>query len=130
MHLTGVFGIIFYLFVLYHQAILSGQKTNSFFRSTFSNDRSNYLITDSAYSIDISYTSQLLFYVFTMCLLYCTTFLPSGRYYQRVYGNNGLLFSFFYIFFYLIFFNAKKPNFLYYTHRLNVYTTNRVNFFH
>lgn len=38
-----------------------------------------------------------------MCLLYCDSFLPYGRFYNRLEGNDALLVSYFYIFIYLIF---------------------------
>ena len=44
-----------------------------------------------------------------MALMYTATFLPAGRYYQRVGGNFGMLFSYFYVMGYLVFFNLKSP---------------------
>ena len=111
MHVNGIFGIFLFLFSLYHQPSLSGARARKHLKSPLLVTSSDvYKVIDpNAYSIDISFLSQMLFFVFVMSLLYCSSFLPSGRYYQRVYGNNGMLFSFFYVFFYLIFFNTKKP---------------------
>jgi hypothetical protein len=41
--------------------------------------------------------------VFFFCALYTFTFLPYGRFYNRLGGNIGMLGAYFYVFFYLAF---------------------------
>jgi hypothetical protein len=64
------------------------------------------------YNIEFNLIYQLSFYFFFMCLLYTNTFLPYGRFYNRLGGNNGMLFAYFYVFFYLANTNCRRPNFI------------------
>jgi hypothetical protein len=56
---------------------------------------------------EVFLSNQIMFYTFVWALLYTTTFLPAGRYYQRVFGNEGMLFSYLYIFCYLTFYRLR-----------------------
>ena len=47
------------------------------------------------------FATQFFFYLFCSTLAYSMSFLPSGRYYQLVYGNFAMLLAFLYIFSYL-----------------------------
>jgi len=44
-----------------------------------------------------------------MCMLYSTSFLPYGRFYNRLGGNVGMLGAYMYIFVYLTFPFFRKP---------------------
>ena len=111
MHLTGIFGLLLFFFALYHQVTLAGAGDLFIKRKgiIFGTQKSSTIINTRSLNIDISFYNQLLFYLFVLALLYTTTFLPAGRYYQRVGGNFGMLFSYFYVLSYLIFFNLKSP---------------------
>lgn len=111
MHLEGIFGLLLFFFALYHQTSLSGTSHRDVEQvNIFANSTGNQKIVNRKhFSTDISPLRQFLFYVFVMALLYTTSFLPAGRYYQRVYGNSGLLFSYFYVLSYLVFFNMRSP---------------------
>jgi hypothetical protein len=61
-----------------------------------------------------------------MCMLYTSSFLPYGRFYNRVNGNIGMLGAYFYIFFYLTFSWLRRP-FWYDLYRYNL--QNRVFYF-
>ena len=109
MHVTGIMGLLLMFFTLYHQVALAG--TDDFFmvKSPTSITSSSVIINKRHLNMDFSLLSQINFYVFVMALLYTTTFLPAGRYYQRVSGNFGMLFSYFYVLCYLTFFNVRSP---------------------
>lgn len=111
MHLEGIFGLLLLFFALYHQPTLAGSTNRDYYRlKIFSDGKNNQkTLNPRNINMDINLINQLLFYTFLMALLYTTTFLPAGRYYQRVYGNTGLLVSYFYVMAYLIFFNLRSP---------------------
>jgi hypothetical protein len=44
--------------------------------------------------------------------MYCTSFLPYGRFYNRLGGNVGMLGAYMYVFFYLGFPIFRRPVFL------------------
>jgi hypothetical protein len=111
MHLTGIFGLLLLFFALYHQVTLAGASDFSIKRTSTVGilSKSQTVINNRALNMDISLIHQITFYTFVMALLYTTTFLPAGRYYQRVGGNFGMLFSYFYVMGYLVFFNLRSP---------------------
>ena len=111
MHLSGIFGLLLIFFALYHQVTLAGAGDFTIKRTSTVGafNQSQTIINTRALNMDISLLSQMMFFVFFMALLYTTTFLPAGRYYQRVGGNFGMLFSYFYVMGYLIFFNLRSP---------------------
>jgi hypothetical protein len=52
-------------------------------------------------SVEYTIFYQFTFGIFIMCIFYTTTFLPYGRFYNRLGGNIGMLASYLYIFLYL-----------------------------
>ena len=54
-------------------------------------------------SIETNLYYQLTYLLFCLSALYCSSFLPYGRFYNRLGGNVGMLFSYFYLFCYLTF---------------------------
>lgn len=110
MHVTGIFGIIFYFFSLYHQPSLrSPRPHNVIKRRVFTgSNKGAYEYVLTIVPVEHYFTQYVLFYIFIMCLLYSTSFLPSGRYYQRVHGNNGMLFSFFYTLWYVTYGSGRR----------------------
>lgn len=112
-HKTGIFGLIFFFFILYHQPTLHG--------STEENDRYKRNMILGCYTlnkkfffknffilVENNFIYQITFAWFFVSCLYCSSFLPYGRFYNRVGGNKMMLFSFFYIFFYLTFPSFRK----------------------
>jgi len=57
-----------------------------------------------------------------MCIAYSTTFLPYGRFYNRLGGNIGMLASYLYIFFYLGFPGFKK-SLLLFNYKKTIYSS-------
>jgi len=116
-HKTGIFGLIFFFFILYFQPNLHGtteqnnynKKILSFFSSKFK--RNNFFVS-SVISIETNLFYQLTYAFFIMCALYTTSFLPYGRFFNQIGGNWGFLGSYFYLFFFLAFFWLRRPIFL------------------
>lgn len=116
-HKTGIFGLIFFFFSLYFQPNLHGateqnfygKKILSFFSGKFS--RNNFF-TASYISLESNLYHQITYAFFIMCALYTTSFLPYGRFFNRVGGNWGFLGAYFYVFFYLSFFWLRRPVFI------------------
>jgi hypothetical protein len=57
----------------------------------------------------------MTFYWFVMSALYTTTFLPYGRFYNRLNGNWAMYGSYSYILLYLTFPIFRRPSFLDYS---------------
>lgn len=107
-HKTGIFGLIFFFFILFFQPTIHGtSEQNNYLRRSlvFSkyklNRRSFYV--GSYYNLEINFYHQITYSIFIMCALYTSSFLPFGRFYNRVGGNIGLLSAYMYVFVYLAF---------------------------
>lgn len=112
MHLTGIFGLLMFFFALYHQVTLTG--TSDFMPKQQLTRRplasSQVYIDPRAFNADTSFLDHIMFVVFAMALLYTGSFLPAGRYYHRVYGNFGILVSYYYVLAYLVFPAIRYPS--------------------
>jgi hypothetical protein len=71
----------------------------SHFSNNYITNKYTFKIVKSGLEYTIFY--QFTFGIFIMCVFYTTTFLPYGRFYNRLGGNVGMLTSYLYIFFYL-----------------------------
>lgn len=105
--LIGVFGLALFFILIYYQislynagelrsyrtGLMKGFANSSFFKNYF---------TDTLH-VDFSFVHQLRFFMFAMACLYTTTFLPNGKYYLAVGGNEALLTSYVIIFLHLAF---------------------------
>lgn len=121
-HRTGLFGLVYFFVILYYQPNLhanynknTGNNENIdknslfskisnlfvYFRSTF-----NYNYQPTAIQLEISHT--FTFFIFFGAILYVCTFLPFGRFYNRVGGNVTMLYAYLYIFIYLSIPELKK----------------------
>ncbi len=113
-HKTGIFGIILYFLLLFFQPLLHGSnEQNEYYRRTLNFlkkklKKESILVNNYVLPENSLYTQQTLYLFFCACL-YTTSFLPYGRFYNRVYGNHGTLFSYMYIFSYLLFPVLRKP---------------------
>ena len=96
--LIGVFGLVLFFMLIYYQvslynmgesrAYMSGAYKNVTNTRFFKNYRTR------AVHVDFDFLYQLRFYIFVMAALYTTTFLPNGKYYLSVGGNDTLLISY------------------------------------
>ena len=133
-HRPGLFGLVYFFVILFYQPNINGTheqknyKTNLFFfnlpyfknytlKNWFKDSTSNKFQTKYQFkglkiSAEYSVFYQFTYAIFVMCLFYTTTFLPYGRFYNRLGGNIGMLLSYLYVFFYLGFSTLKKNLFL------------------
>ena len=105
-HKTGIFGLIFFFFILFFQPVINGtnelnnynKKGVLFF---------NYKIKRSSFfnqftlNSEINLYFQFFYFLFIVFCFYAASFLPYGRFYNRLGGNIGMLAAYMYIFVYL-----------------------------
>lgn len=105
-HYTGILGLILFFALLYFQPNLANvtETPNTLILQKWW--KVVFTETQKA-SPDHLWAYQIWFAVFCMAMLYTTSFLPAGRYFNRVFGNTGLLISYIIIFYYLSFYRAK-----------------------
>lgn len=110
-HLTGIGGLLLFFFLLYFQPVIMNVSEFGNLKAKFSifGVRKVFQKTYSTIPVNNEFflSNQIMFYTFVWAMLYTTTFLPAGRYYQRVFGNEGMLLSYLYIFCYLTFYRIR-----------------------
>lgn len=125
-HKTGIFGLIYFFFVLFHQPTLHGIRKKSnrkwlknlqlkkpvYFKSyvQFKNVFKQKNVTFS--NSELSLFFQFTYTMFIMAALYTGSFLPYGRFYNRLGGNKAMLAAYLYVFIYLTFTSLRRPVFL------------------
>ena len=60
-------------------------------------------------NLEMNLFFQTTYALFIMCALYTNTFLPYGRFYNRLGGNVGMLSAYFYVFLYLGITSLRRP---------------------
>lgn len=130
-HNLGIFGLVYFFWVLFHQPTLHGYKEASgiLYKTSFLSWiilRKPIFYPQKYTNSELNLYTQLTFWLFFMCMLYTSSFLPYGRFYNRVNGNVGMLGAYFYVFFYLTFSWLRRP-FWYDLYRYNL--QNRVFYF-
>jgi quinol-cytochrome oxidoreductase complex cytochrome b subunit len=100
-HKIGVFGLLLFFFLMYNQISINF-KNFEFVKTAFGLKK---VFEKKLINFVFKVFSKVFFWVFFLNLMYTTTFLPSGRYYQIVYGNTGMLVSYLYV---LLFLSSKK----------------------
>lgn len=116
-HNTGIFGLIFFFWLLFLQPILHGHDSQLLFLKKtliFLNFKlkRKYFYKNTMLSIQVHLFYQMLYGLFIMACLYASSFLPYGRFFNRLGGNIGMLGSYIFIFFYLTFSSFRRSNFL------------------
>lgn len=91
-HYVGIFGLVLFMVIIYFQPDLKGKY---FHQDSFFLTRNN--------SANMSALNICLFWLFAVSLFYCDSLLPYGRFFNRLGGNDILMFSYFYVFIYLIY---------------------------
>lgn len=130
-HKTGIFGLIFFFFVLFYQPVLHGtSEQNNYSQRTLLSFNSfinrNVFFNSSYFNLEMNLYHQITYALFIGCCLYAASFLPYGRFYNRLGGNIGMLISYMYVFVYLAFPIFRRPLFL----ELVIYSLyNRTSFF-
>jgi quinol-cytochrome oxidoreductase complex cytochrome b subunit len=116
-HKTGIFGLLFYFFILFYQPVLHGtSEFNNYNKRTLlfvkrKLNRNNFFAA-SYINLEMNLYHQITYGLFIGCCMYCTSFLPYGRFYNRLGGNVGMLGAYMYVFFYLGFPIFRRPVFL------------------
>lgn len=115
-HKTGIFGLLFYFFVLFYQPVLHGTtEQNNYNKRTLlfikrKLNRYNFFAA-SYINLEMNLYHQITYALFIGCCLYCASFLPYGRFYNRLGGNVGMLAAYMYVFLYLGFPIFRRPIF-------------------
>ena len=105
--LVGVFGLGLFFILIYYQINLYNMgesrsyKISAFKGAINSKFFKNYQPKKSG--VDFNFTYQMRFFLFIMACTYTTTFLPNGKYYLSVGGNEALLIAYLIIFLHLTF---------------------------
>jgi quinol-cytochrome oxidoreductase complex cytochrome b subunit len=131
-HYAGIFGLVFFFVVLYFQVSIFGNSELENLKHSntvyaFYYEVVNYLKTSKMFNFNGKYTAKnfnsylktynnwnsinydlsfqwlISFSIFFLAILYSLSFLPYGRFYNKLGGNFALLFSYFYIFGFLLF---------------------------
>jgi len=116
-HKTGIFGLIFFFFTLFHQPTLHGlNEHNLYYRRkllfTFNRVKRRKFYKNMFFNVELNIFFQTTYALFIMSALYASSFLPYGRFYNRLGGNVGMLGSYFYMFAYLSVTSLRRPYWL------------------
>jgi hypothetical protein len=71
--------------------------------------KKNKFFTKNYFNAELSLYFQFTYTLFVMCALYTSSFLPYGRFYNRLGGNVGMLGAYMYVFLYLTFSFLRRP---------------------
>lgn len=108
-HNIGLFGIIYYFFLLFYQPVIHGVIENNEYKKYFTKKLRFYILKKNTLftnfikndTIEDNVIHQIGFWLFLCSCLYITSYLPYGRFYNKINGNCATLISFLYIFLYL-----------------------------
>ncbi len=107
-HKTGIFGLLFFFIALFYQPSLHGythfnfqtKKKLLFLKYKL---QKNTIFSNFYFVSELNLYHQFWFGLFIMCCLNTCSFLPYGRFYNRLGGNIGMLGSYMFCFLYLTF---------------------------
>jgi hypothetical protein len=91
-HKTGLFGLLLLFFLLFYQPTLHGvNEQNNFFKKNVLFYR-RIILKQTVYSsvyfnLESNLYHQITYGLFIMCCFYGASFLPYGRFYNRLGGN-------------------------------------------
>lgn len=131
-HYIGIFGLVFFFCILYFQPNINNineyyyyNLNKSLFKFLYNfclflelgNWKDRYiefypkLTTQwNIYNREFNIQKEFMFCFFCLAILYTTSYLPYGRFYNKLGGNICLLFSYFYIFLFLLFPSVRGFN--------------------
>jgi len=113
-HRIGVFGLIVFFISLYYQPNLHSNSFDENYNRkivvvTKLGRRSLETYNSYKLSTELNILEQYMFIFFIGACLYASSYLPYGRFYNRLGGNTGTLVSYMYIFIYLTFSSIRRP---------------------
>ena len=97
-HKTGVFGLLLLFFLIFYQPTIHGlNEQNNYLKKSVlflknKIKRSNSF-TNNYFILESNLYHQTTFVLFVFCCLYGSSFLPYGRFYNRLGGNWGLFYA-------------------------------------
>jgi quinol-cytochrome oxidoreductase complex cytochrome b subunit len=116
-HKTGIFGLIYFFFILFHQPTLHGVSESGNYNrkklllNSFFLEKKNFF-KNSSINIELNVFFQTTYALFVMSAFYTSSFLPYGRFYNRLGGNSGMLASYLYVLAYLTFSFLRRSSWL------------------
>jgi quinol-cytochrome oxidoreductase complex cytochrome b subunit len=113
-HKTGILGLVYFFISVYFQPSLHGSSEQGGYARKALSFLGLLLGREDMFSADYSFLEsnlyyQTFFFFFLWCALYTTSFLPYGRFFNRLGGNWGFLGAYFFVFFYLGFRWLRRP---------------------
>jgi len=101
-------------FALFHQPTLHGLNEHGLYYKrkllfTVGRIKQRKFYKQSYLNLELNLFFQTTYTMFIMCALYTNTFLPYGRFYNRLGGNVGMLAAYFYVFLYLAITSLRRP---------------------
>lgn len=114
-HKTGIFGLLFLFVTLMYQPNIHGFDENDGLDDLtvllwWPFISKSTLPTEASNCVSLHMYKQLLYTWFLMCSLYTTSFLPYGRFYNRLGGNIAMLYSYMFVYIYLSSAQLRNPN--------------------
>ena len=113
-HKTGIFGVVFYFVILFYQPTLHGtSEFNNFNKKTAIfmkyKIKASKFFSGSYVNLELNLYHHLTYAFYIGSSLYAASFLPYGRFYNRLGGNVGMLGAYMYLFSYLSFTALRRP---------------------
>lgn len=113
-HRTGIFGLLFFFFSLFFQPVLHGTSEQNNYNKRvllFTKQKLNRynMFSASYFNLEMNIYHQITYGLFIGCCLYVASFLPYGRFYNKIGGNIGLINAYMYVFCYLGFPIFRRP---------------------
>ena len=135
-HKTGVFGLLLLFFLIFYQPTIHGlNEQNNYLKKSVlflknKIKRSNSF-TNNYFILESNLYHQTTFVLFVFCCLYGSSFLPYGRFYNRLGGNWGLFGADCFILCYLAFPFLRRPillEYYYYFIFINIQQVKKINY--
>lgn len=113
-HITGIIGLLFYFFLLFYQPSLHGTTYQNNYGKRilffiFSKFNRKLLYKSEYINLEINSYHNFTYWLYIGCCMYASSFLPYGRFFNRLGGNIGLLSSYVYMFVYLALPILRRP---------------------
>jgi len=113
-HKTGIFGLIYFFLILFYQPVLHGtteqdnynKKTLMFFKWKL---KTSNFFSGSYINLEMNLYHNFTYALFVSSCLYAASFLPYGRFYNRLGGNVGMLGAYMYLYLYLGLNALRRP---------------------
>jgi hypothetical protein len=119
--------LIYFFFVLFHQPTLHGirKKSKKKWVRKLNTKITHFLKKYTPFknvlkqknihfsNVELNLFFQFTYILFIMSAFYTSSFLPYGRFYNRLGGNKAMLAAYFYVLVYLTFTSLRRPVFMY-----------------